>query len=137
MKKAFIVSDVLLDVLANQKSFVQYSSLILELGLKKKLDLYTSAICFANIYYVLVKQLGKTSAKQKMAKLKTFISISPTTDQAITQALASSFPDLEDGIQHYTAADNNLDFIITRNIKDFKSAIIPVFTPEEYLASLN
>ncbi len=46
------------------------------------------------------------------------------------------FGDFEDGLQYYTAIENNQDIIITRDLKDFKEAKIPVMTAEEYLLSI-
>jgi hypothetical protein len=33
--------------------------------------------------------------------------------------------------------DRNLDYVITRNIKDFKESVIPAKTPEELIVLLN
>lgn len=48
-------------------------------------------------------------------------------------ALASDFKDFEDAIQYYTALENHLDIIISRNKKDVKSSVLPVLTAKEYL----
>ncbi len=45
----------------------------------------------------------------------------------------AEFKDFEDGLQYYTAVENQLDIIITRNLKDFKSSKIPVMTAGQYL----
>ena len=44
-----------------------------------------------------------------------------------------SFSDFEDGLQYYSAIENDADMIITRNFKDFKSSKIPVITAQTYL----
>ena len=41
--------------------------------------------------------------------------------------------DFEDAIQYYTALENNITTLITRDLKDFKKANIRVMTSEEYL----
>jgi len=41
----------------------------------------------------------------------------------------NNFKDFEDGIQYYTALEANCKAIITRNVKDFKNADLPVFQP--------
>ena len=43
------------------------------------------------------------------------------------------FTDLEDGLQYQCAVEENVDFIITRNKKDFLASKIPVYTPSEFL----
>ncbi len=44
------------------------------------------------------------------------------------------FSDFEDGLQYYSAIENNVDIILTRNKKDFKNSKIPVLTVKEYLS---
>ena len=51
----------------------------------------------------------------------------------IDLSLASDFNDFEDAIQFYTALESNLHVIITRNKKDFKNNLIPVFSAKEFL----
>ena len=48
-------------------------------------------------------------------------------------ALAANFRDFEDAIQFYTAVENNSEAIITRNKKDFKNNLIPIFSAKEFL----
>ena len=47
------------------------------------------------------------------------------------------FADFEDAIQCYTAQNHQISTIITRNIKDYKTAGILVQTPEIFLCSQN
>jgi predicted nucleic acid-binding protein len=56
-------------------------------------------------------------------------------DKIINLSLDSEFKDFEDAIQYYTAVENNLDLIITRNLKDFKQSKVPVLTAFEYLST--
>ncbi len=56
-------------------------------------------------------------------------------DKIIELALSDElFPDFEDGLQYYSAIENNVDIILTRNKKDFKNSKIPVLTAKEYLS---
>jgi len=44
-----------------------------------------------------------------------------------------SFNDFEDGLQYFTAIENNQNIIITRNLKDFKTSKLPVMTARQFL----
>ena len=57
----------------------------------------------------------------------------PLNDKIIQLAIASDFNDFEDAIQYYTALENNITTLITRDLKDFKMASIKVMSSEEYL----
>lgn len=48
-------------------------------------------------------------------------------------AAISDFEDFEDAMQYKCAEKAKADYIVTRNIKDFKTASIKVGTPEDFL----
>jgi len=47
----------------------------------------------------------------------------------------TDFKDFEDGLQYFSAIENDQDIIITRNLKDFKNSKIPSMTAEQFLKS--
>ena len=59
----------------------------------------------------------------------------PVNDKIIDLSLASNFTDFEDAIQHYTAIENDIKILLTRNIRDYKNADITVMTAQQYLNS--
>ncbi len=136
MKKLFIDSDIFLDVLLNRKEFVDNSSGIFDLSYTDSHKLYTSSICFSNIYYISSRLLNPTIAKENLKHIKPMFEICNTSDLVIEQALNSQFKDLEDAFQYYTAYENSIDLIITRNLDDFKLSKLPVLNPTQYLATL-
>jgi pyridoxal biosynthesis lyase PdxS len=54
-------------------------------------------------------------------------------DSILQKALESGFGDFEDAVQYFTAVQNEIDYIITRNTEDYKKSVIPVYTPTEFL----
>jgi len=55
---------------------------------------------------------------------------------SIEQALNLDNPDFEDAIQMLAAVQCKLDFLITRNIKDYQPALLPEMAPVEFLQGL-
>ncbi len=51
----------------------------------------------------------------------------------IDDSIRSEFDDFEDAMQYFSAMRESVDYIVTRNKKDFKSAQIPVFEPQEFI----
>ena len=74
-------------------------------------------------------------AKQIIRKFKVLIELL-SLDNKITELALNDddFSDFEDGLQYYTAMENEIDVIISRNKKDFKSSKIPILTAKEFLA---
>jgi len=96
-------------------------------------EAYTSPVIFANIYYILSKQLSKEVALNNLKKLRKFVKVVSITEKVIDLSLESNFSDYEDSIQYYSAVLSKISVLITRNTKDFKNAKITVCTPEEFL----
>lgn len=57
----------------------------------------------------------------------------PINETMVDKALDSKFDDFEDGLQYFSAKDNEIPIIITRNTRDYKENGILVQTAEEYL----
>lgn len=45
-----------------------------------------------------------------------------------------NFSDLEDSMQHGSALASNVDYIITRDIRDLINSSVPAITPGEFLS---
>jgi hypothetical protein len=61
------------------------------------------------------------------------VNVSTVDEKIIDLALQSVFSDFEDAIQYFTAIQNNIPVILTRNLKDYKSSAIPVMTADDFL----
>ena len=51
-------------------------------------------------------------------------------------ALDLSWKDFEDAVQYAVAKSNNVNVIITNNMKDFEKNDISIVTPKEFLESI-
>ncbi|HIP26534.1 MAG TPA: PIN domain-containing protein [Flavobacteriaceae bacterium] len=133
MDKILVDTNVVLDLLAKRESFLSEAQELFTLSDKGMLNLYVSSLTFANTYYILSQKLKMNDVRKILRKFKVLVNVLSMDDKIIDLSLDSDFKDFEDAIQYYTAIENGIDLIITRNLKDFKSAKIPVFTAKNYL----
>ena len=133
MVEVFVDTDVILDLLTNRKPFGFYSEQLFGLADKKVIKIYVSSISFSNIFYILRKFESNQKAYEILKKLKTIVSVLPVDEKIIELSLNSGFTDFEDAIQYFTAKENEINFLITRNIKDYKKAQIKVLSADEFL----
>ncbi len=133
MEKIFLDTDVILDLLSKRQPFYENSYKVFSLIDRNKIKAYTSPVIFANIHYILSKQLSKQIALQNLIKLRKFVNVVPITEEIIDLSLKSNFTDYEDSIQYYAALLSDISILLTRNLKDYKNAKIAVSTPEEYI----
>ncbi|MHB8132450.1 MAG: type II toxin-antitoxin system VapC family toxin [Mobilitalea sp.] len=137
MIKLFVDSDIILDLLAEREPHHIHAARLFTLINQNKIIAYTSPLIFANLHYLLKKQTTNIVALKSLRKLKTLINILPIDERVIEQSLNSEFNDFEDAIQYYTAVNNGITLIITRNKIDYKRSKIDILTAEEFLKSLD
>lgn len=83
--KVILDSDVLLDFLAGREFDLAEIKVILDMGIKNKLKLYTSPLAIANIYYLLSKFENPKKAISKIKKLLVFIKILSIGEQEVLE----------------------------------------------------
>lgn len=133
--KVFVDSDIVLDLLAKREPFYQPAAALFSKAEKGEVEIYLSPLIFSNLFYILRKMTTRPKAGETLKKLRSLIHILPIDDKIIDQALHSEFPDLEDAIQYFTALENNIPILITRNKRDYKLSAISVNTAAEFLDS--
>lgn len=132
--KLFVDSDVVIDFFTDREQHANPASELFELNESGAVKVYLSAVSISNIYYIVRKFLGHTKAIEVIELLTEMTEIIGTTKKEIIQALKNNFKDFEDSIQYSSALTiNNLDVIITRNVKDYRNSSIAVMKPLNFL----
>jgi predicted nucleic acid-binding protein len=137
MKKLFIDTNIILDLLAQRMPFYTDAAKLFSLADRKKLKLSISALCLADAHYILLKQNPDLEVRSVLRRFKILVTVLPLDDKITDLALNSEFRDFEDAIQYYTALENDQDLIITRNQSDFRESKLPVMTAGEFIKTLN
>ena len=133
IKKVFIDTDVILDVALARDPFFSASKIILAMAENNIIIGAISSNCVANIYYILRKAGGNSQARKFISAIVKYITVITIDHKNVLEALKSKFSDFEDALQHYSAIEHQCEYIITRNIEDYKNAEIPVLLPEEFI----
>ncbi|MRT15384.1 PIN domain-containing protein [Vitellibacter sp. q18] len=135
MNRVLVDTNIVIDLLAKRTGFYEEAAELFSLSDRKELKLAISSLTFANTNYVLARQKSPKEAREILRKFKVLVEIINLDDKIIELALSDeAFTDFEDGLQYYSALENNIDVILTRNKKDFKNSKIPILTAKEYLA---
>jgi hypothetical protein len=104
----------------------------------KAIECFCSAACFYTFAYVLRKNQSNHDVRAKLNQYLSFISILPTDKKALDTGIISSFIDIEDAFQYYTAL-GKVDYFITLNKKDYEkheAPQLPVLSPAEFLKAM-
>lgn len=135
MSRLLIDTNIVIDLLSKRDKFYDEAADLFSRADKKELELTISSLTFANTNYILSKLKSAKEARQILRKFKVLVELLSLDDKITELALSDdNFPDFEDGLQYYSAIENQIEIIITRNKKDFKNSKIPVLTAKEFLA---
>ncbi len=138
MKKLFIDTNIVIDLLSRREPFFEESASLFSMADKKVIELSVSSLTIANTSYTLLRQMNSNKTKAILRKLRLIVKILPLDDKVVGLALNDdTFSDFEDGLQHFSALENNQDIIITRNLKDFKNSKLPSMTAKQFLESID
>ncbi len=137
MTRIFIDTNIVIDLLSEREPFYNSAAQVFSLGDKGKLDLSVSSLTFANTSYILSRQKTPQEAREILRRFRILVKVLSLNDKIIDLALNdSNYKDFEDGIQYYTALENDQDIIITRDLQGFKESKIPVMTADGFLCTL-
>ena len=128
-----IDANVVLDVLVIREPNYKYSSRVWKLCETGVCTGIVSTLSFANIIYVMRRELTPEKIEAVLKQLMMIFTFSDLSQSTLEEAAKLQWPDFEDAIQTATAKRVNADYIITWNVKDYVKSDIPVLTPAEFL----
>ena len=131
--RILIDTNVILDVLCNRPDFVEDSSKIWKYCEVNQIEGYLSALSIPNIVYILRKELTPQKTQQLIQQITMIFQVAELKSEDLKSAAEMLTSDYEDAIQMCQANRIHADYIVTRNIRDFKASKIPVLMPSELL----
>lgn len=134
--KLLIDANILLDVLQNREPHVQASSVVWKLCETEKAKGYVSALTFANLVYIMRKELDPKKIEETLKALSLIFELADFNVSDLTHAAELEWDDFEDAVQSVTAERVHADYIITRNVRDFAKSKVVAFTPSELIARI-
>lgn len=133
MIKVFFDTNIMIDVIGRREQFCIPSLQIMSLADRGLIRIYVSALSYATASFILNKYNKELDIIGEFSKFMKITTATLVDSSMIEQSLKSKFKDFEDAMQYFSAKHENIDYIITRNKKDFAASDIPVFEPQEFV----
>jgi predicted nucleic acid-binding protein len=131
--KLFIDSDVILDLILQREDHFEVARNLFAQYQQGKCTLFTSSIVLANMHFIIRKLHDVKFANSSILFINKHFKIIDANNEDIESAIQSKFSDFEDGVQYFSALrSRKIDALVTRNVKDYKHALLPVFTPKQW-----
>ncbi len=134
MIKATIDLNVILDFLNKRENHVQAAK-IFNLCSKNIIEGYVCAHEITTLAYFLMKNHNDSSkVKYVLGELFDIFHTIPITEDILREALNSKINDYEDAVIEISSLKSSINYIVTRDLSDFKQSNVTPITPSEFLA---
>ncbi len=128
--KLLIDTNVILDIFQKREPFFADSYKAMQKAIEANTECMISASAATDIFYMLRKFLQSAEkAKLRIEQLSQLVTFADVQGMDIHTAPTCTMPDFEDAVVDAVAERNGVDYILTRNIKDFAGSAVPAVTP--------
>ena len=132
--KILIDTNILIDFFARREPFFEDAVKIFELCQKEIVEGSIAAHSIVDMAYILRKNFTLDELKKIFLRLCTIFKVEAIDVEKILRAIDDNeFKDFEDCLQMQCAVSFDADYIVTRNVDDFKAGNILAVTPQDFL----
>ena len=133
MKRLYLDCNILIDWLLDREPFSYYSAKLIELIEHKKITGIVSPLTIANTYYIISKEINKRIADEFVKDCIKIFSIVSISGENIKDAIENKYEDFEDDLHSSIIENNKIEYLITRNKKDFNLKRVNILNAEEFI----
>jgi predicted nucleic acid-binding protein len=134
--KVLFDTNVVLDLLLDRAPFADAAAGLAAFVERGALAGVLGATTVTTLYYLTAKALGSEEARAHMETLLRLFEVAPVTRSVLESALDLPFADFEDAVLHEAGREAGVTAVVTRNLEDFKSSTLSVYSPSELLTAL-
>ena len=130
--KILLDTDVLMDVALGRADFGPTSRALVDWCQHTPHATVVAWHTISNLFYLLSAARSNSFARSFLGELLDFATIA-SGGKGVRQALTMRIRDFEDALQVAAAISSDANFIITRNVADYRGSVISVLTPTSFL----
>lgn len=125
--------NVVLDVVQKRQPHYQASAAVLAEVTAGQVDGCLPAHAFTTLHYLVGRYQTPSKADAVINWLLQYFHVAGTSRSELVRAQSLGWRDFEDAVVAAAAESAGCTHLVTRNVRDFRQAPLPVLTPEEYL----
>lgn len=128
---------VIMDAIQNRDPFAEAAKDIFRKAAMNNFIGCITTKASTDIYYLTHRCThSDKDTRMVLTKLFSLFDVLDTAALNCKKAISSSVTDYEDAVMIETAVRNGLEYIVTRNMKDYKASTVPVLSPDVFLQML-
>ena len=132
--KVLIDLNLILDVLQKREPFYAASARVLACAETGMVEGIVAAHTLTTLFYLVARDQSAARARIALTELLQFLSVASVGHATIEQALNLPYGDFEDAVQMMAAVQADAQYLVTRNVQDYKAGPLPALQPAELLA---
>ncbi len=131
--KIMVDVNIVIDVAEERAGFVEASSGVLEVIFAHRVAACFVSHAVTTTYFLVKRSSGKGRAEDVIDEILAHFVIVPSTKELMLRARKSLVSDFEDAIVAVAADMLKCEFIVTRDVGDFKHSAVKAIRPEEFM----
>ncbi len=133
--RVLVDACVIVDVLQAREPFRAEAEKIFIAAANKRVDTFITAKSVTDIYYLVHRSTHSDKETRKiLSNLFVIFEVIDSAGLDCLKALSSEMTDYEDAVMTETALRTGIDWIVTRNVKDYGKSPVSVCTPNDFLS---
>lgn len=133
-----IDTNVALDFLTIRQPYYEDARNIIRHCADGQIKGYIAFHSLPNIFYILRKSYPEADRREMLKKLCFVLQVTAASHDKVCEAIKQTdFRDFEDCLQEKCAKEVLADYIVTRNLDDFKNSQMKAVLPQEFLQMMN
>jgi predicted nucleic acid-binding protein len=133
--KLLLDTNIVVDIISKREGYRESLQILKYCELKQVLG-FVSVITVNDVIYILRKHAPPATLRDAVQTLLVIVDVADVLRGDINRAFASDMTDYEDALQAECAKRISADYIVTRNLPDFKQSPVSAITPENMLKLL-
>ena len=127
-------TNIAIDILTNRQPFSNDSIACYKKALINRDKIFISTVSVADIMYITRSKFSnKTDQLHKVSNFIDTLKISKITSKDLRFAFTGIMKDFEDALQAFCSKRYHIDYIITRNVKDFQFSPVKAIEPVDFI----
>lgn len=134
VSRILVDTNILLDYLLTRESFYEDAKKVVLTCTEGETEGCIAAHSISNMFYILRKDYDVKDRREILTNLCTIFDVEGIDKVKLLSGLQNeNFSDFEDCLQMECAKAYNAEYIVTRNVDDYRSSEVKAILPKDYL----
>lgn len=136
VSRILVDTNILLDYLLTREPFYEDAKKVVLTCTEGETEGCIAAHSISNMFYILRKDYDVKDRREILTNLCTIFDVEGIDKVKLLSGLQNeNFSDFEDCLQMECAKAYNAEYIVTRNVDDYRSSEVKAILPKDYLKS--